>query len=174
MASFEKVCEYCGKEYVAQRSRSKYCSDTCRARSHHDAMTITEENMENDARQEMEHFQDLEHDLEQDEDDVEQEEDVEVTPADKEQTHVFAYFREYMSWDGKQIEEDDVLGLIEQIEDDNDEGKFSVKGKYGNIVRHIHKELNRLLTEVEEWPTDFSLDESDWKLLGDDLYAWFR
>lgn len=30
----KRICNSCGKVYTAQRTTSKYCSDTCRSRAH--------------------------------------------------------------------------------------------------------------------------------------------
>lgn len=32
--SIDRVCDYCGTDYVASRSTSKFCSDRCRVQNH--------------------------------------------------------------------------------------------------------------------------------------------
>jgi len=77
-----------------------------------------------------------------------------------------AFVKRYLRMDNKVVTKHDILNFIRSIEKQNTEGAFTVKGKYGSEVKHIHAELNKLYNDKKTGNSfTFLLDKNDETLL---------
>lgn len=164
--NFPRICKVCGKEYMALRRTSIYCSGTCRTKAFYirkfgePFKPLPGENQERVQSKVSNEIASL--------DDDEQSSKLDDWNSDMPVEPLF--IRRFMRFDGALVRKKDIMKLSDDLFEANKAGMYTVKDeKYGEKIKHIHNRLHSLSNKENIWPYEFKLTKKDREILGNDV-----